>query len=342
MATTKPVIKKHEAVNLWDQNVDSVDMKKFKKTAQSEKLLIAGETGSGKTKFYIDMFRYVHDVLNVKPDDFLATIVLPDRPTGITKLFGLFPKEYIEEDRIKIYPVEDYETTIKATASTHRLHIQHFNQTGKLGYSVFELMENYWSFSQNYFSRKAYGQSMGEYFAQMQSIMSDDKADKQSAYKAFAGPFGGPWPIIKFFHNFNWIDRIKRFPYHTIFTSELKEEDNKDSIFYEFGYRPAGEKHNQHKMDTVIITSHNNNKFFIKPYKLTGYTALYNKIDVSNKNDYEEHIKAKKILEKRGFRVSPLEELEQEAGITPPKKKEQPKKQEEQKKDTNTDSDWDL
>ena len=341
MVEKKPKLKQQEAVNLWNQEAAPITMKKFRETAYTEKLLLFGETGSGKTQMYLDILPYLLET-EFPVKDVLMNIILPDRPTGVSKLCGLVPNEFIDDDRVNIFPVSDYETTIVATATSDKLLRKHFRETGKLGYAVFELMENYWTFSQDYFSRQAYGQNLGEFFAQMQNIMGEEKGDKKAAYEAFAGPYGGPWPIIKFFHNFNWIDRIKRFPYHTIFTSEIKEETNKDSIFFEYGYRPAGEKHNQHKMDEVILTSHVKDKFFIKPYKLTGYTALYNKLDVTNKNAYKEHLDAKKKLEDRGFRVSPIKDIEKQAGIKPPtlKKKEQPKKVEEKKEPE--DDEWNL
>jgi hypothetical protein len=191
-------------------------------------------------------------------------------------------------------------------------------------------MENYWAFSQDYYCRQAYGETMADYFAQMQDIIKKGSGENRAAYEAMAGPWGGPWIVVKMAHNFNWLDKLKRMPYNIIFTSELKEEENKDSIFYSLGYRPAGEKHTQHKVDTILYLSHQGNKFFAKPFKLTGYDKLYGQIEITDKNGYEEHLNALKELEKRGFRISPIEELEKEAGITPPKipkkkdKKEEP------------------
>jgi len=341
----KETIKKHEAVNMWDQEVDSITFKKYNElTADTEKTLIFGDTGSGKTKFYIDIFRYLYKK-GLKPDDFLACIILPDRPTGITKLSDFIPESYME--RIKIFPVNKYEDTVRATATSEKLLREHFKKTGKYGYDIFELMENYWTFSQDYFCRNAYGKTMGEFFAQMQSIMGSDKGDQRTAYEAFAGPFGGPWPIIKFFHNFNWIDKIKRFPFHTIFTSEIKEETNKDSVFFDLGYRPAGEKHNQHRMDSIIYTSHIGNKFFIRSYKLTGYTKLYGKVDVTHKNNYEVHLNMLKELEKRGFKVSAMDDLEKQAGIQPPKEekkvdKEETKEVKSEDSKEKKEEEWDL
>ena len=327
MALKKETLKS-EVKTLWQQKAKPIPMREYaKQTADTEKLMLFSETGAGKTRFYLNILDYLHDIKKIPKEKIKMCIVMPDRPTGLTKLYGIIPKEYI--DCIDVFPVNQYEDTIVATATAHEILAEHYKNSGFHGYLVFELTENYWSFSQDYFCRQAYGQTMGEFFAQMQSIMGKNKADKKTAYEAFAGPFGGPWPIIKFFHNFNWIDKIKRYPYNIIFTSELKEEDNADSIFKSLGYRPAGEKHNQHRMDTILYLSHKGERFFMKPYKLTGYEKLYAQIDITKKNGYHEHMKALKELEKRGFRVSPIKELEKEAGITPPKPKpKKPKKEE--------------
>ena len=56
----KETLKKQEAVTLWEQEAESINFGDFKDSiANTEKLLVFGETGSGKTKFYIDIFRYL-------------------------------------------------------------------------------------------------------------------------------------------------------------------------------------------------------------------------------------------------------------------------------------------
>jgi len=322
----KPVIKQEDAVTLWEKTVEPIPMKKFhKETADTENLLLFSESGGGKTRGYLLILQYLYEK-GVKPEDLYMVIIYPDRPQGINKLYGFIPEAY--QERVDILPVTDYESTVVATATAVKKLNEHYTKTGKYGWLVFELLENYWTFAQDFFCRKAYGQTMGEFFAQMQDIMSKEKADKKTAYEAFAGPFGGPWPIIKFFHNFNWIDKIKRMPFHKVFTAELREEDNKDSVFYELGFRPGGEKHNIHKMDTALYLSHKGNNFFIKPYKLTGYTKLYGEINVTGKNIYTEHKKACKRLEELGYKVSKIKDLEQQAGIKPPEKKPEKPKEE--------------
>jgi len=187
--------------------------------------------------------------------------------------------------------------------------------------------------SQDYYSRQAFGETLADLMSakrraveELKSIKSEDK--KESAYQALEG--WRDWTVIKFFHNFNWIDRIKKMPFNVGATAEIREIDNPDSIFYAIKVRPAGEKDNAHRFDTIIYKTHKGNNFTQQCFKLTGYSRLYSAIDITNKNSYAEH---KKILEKfetAGYKSSAIEELEKEAGIkvpnvSPPPKKEEPK-----------------
>lgn len=315
----KKEVAKNEFKDLWDESATPIPIKKYvAAAADSEKMIVFSETGAGKTRFYLKILETLLKK-GVAKKDLKMFIIYPDRPNGLAKLYGLIPKEY--QECISVFPVGNYEDTIRATATSVRLLEEHHKETGVYGWMVFELMENYWAFSMNHYCIQAYGKTMGEYFAQMQSIMAKDKAEKKTAFEAFSGPFGGPWPIIKFSHNFNWIDKLKRMPYNIIFTSELREEDNKDSIFSALGYRPSGEKHTQHKVDTIIYLSHKGNNFFIKPFKLTGYSRLYGELNVTGKNAFEVHNAALKRLEELGHSVSKMKDLETQAGINPPKKK---------------------
>jgi len=319
----------HQAIDLWSQSATPIPISQYVKEAGgSEKQLVFSETGAGKTTYYLGILEYLEEQ-GLPKSNLLMDIVFPDRPNGLAKLYGLIPEEYV--DNISVFPVTDYEDTVMATATSYRRQMEHYKKTGVYGWTVFELMENYWTFAQDYFCRKAYGTTIAEYFSQMQDIMSKDKAEKKTAYEAFSGPFGGPWPIIKFAHNFNWIDKVKRYPFNVIFTSEMKEEDNQDSVFKSLGYRPAGEKHTQHKVDTILYLSHKGNNFFMKPFKLTGYKRFYGEINITGKNAFGEHKKALKRLRELGYAVSKVDDLEEQAGIKPPKKPE-PKKEKQTEK----------
>jgi len=323
MALKKETVgEKKNVTDLWKQSATPISIKKYVAEAgNTEKMIVFGETGAGKTRFYLNILRILFKKV-IPKDDLRMFIIFPDRPNGLAKLYGLIPEEY--QDCIDIFPITGYEDTIRATATATKLLEEHYKKTGVYGWMIFELMENYWAFSMNYYCIQAYGKTMGEYFAQMRTIISKDKAEKKTAYEAISGPFGGPWPIIKWMHNFNWIDKLKRMPYNIVFTSELREEDNKDSIFSALGYRPAGEKHCQHKVDTILYLSHKDNDYFMKPFKLTGFTRLYGEQNITDKDGYGVHNDALRRLEEMGYSVSKMKDIEMQAGINPPKKKLEP------------------
>jgi hypothetical protein len=253
----------------------------------------------------------------------LMNIIFPDRAKGLTSLYGMIPKEF--RNAVNVFPVNNYEDTLSATGTSDKMLMEHFKKTGIHGWFVAELMESYWLYSQDWFTRNAYGETLMEYMTKMSGVLSEKKAGQGPAYEALAGPFGGPWPIIKMAHNMNWIDKLKKKPYNIVFTSEVKEEDNKESIFEK--YRPAGEKHMQHKFDTILYLTHKGDNYFMKPYKISGYEKLYGQMDITGKNGYEVHIEALKRLEQLGYKTTKMEELEKEVGIVPPK----PKKAKEEK-----------
>ena len=343
MATKKPEVHK-EPEDLWKkQLVKPISISDYaKEVADTEKIIVFGESNTGKTTFYISVLEWL-DSQGVKPKDLKMCIIYPDRPTGITKLYNNIPEKY-RGDSVKIFPINTYEEMVSCTAQSEQILADHYKETGKLGWMVVELLEDAWKSVQDYYCRLAYGETLGEYFAKKRADVKAMKEDT-TAYRALEG--WGDWTIIKYFHNFNWIDKIKRMPYNVLFTSEIKEEGNKDSIFFDLGYRPAGEKDNMHRVDTILYLSHKGNKFFMKPYKLTGFKRLYGQVEITGNSAYIEHRKYLKELEKRGYRQSAIEELEKEADIKPPEKKEETKEKPKEekvpeKKEEKTGGDWDL
>jgi len=337
MAIKKPV-EGESPKNLWKMEpVKPVSIKKFAEDiANTEKIIVFGESNSGKTTFYISILKYL-ETTGYKKEDLLMCIIFPDRPTGLAKLYNAIPKKYVES--VQVFQVNTYEELVRATSSAENLLAEHYKNTGKYGWLIVELLEDAWKSAQDYYCRLAYGETLGEYFAKKRSDVKAVTEDT-TAYKALEG--WGDWPIIKYFHNYNWIDRIKRMPYNVLFTSEIKEEGNKDSLFYALGYRPAGEKDNMHRVDTIIYASHKNDDFFIRPYKLTGYKKFYGQQNISGKNAYSEHKRLLKRLEDLGHKTSIMEEIETEAGVEPPKKKEKEAKKPEEKEKKSGDEDWDL
>jgi hypothetical protein len=321
MTVRKQIEGQPQARDLWSETAPSITMQQFsKETAETEKIEWFGESNSGKTKGYLDILGY-YSAMKVPKENVMMCIVFPDRATGLTKLYNVIPKEYV--DRVYPFTVNCYEDLVVATATAEKKLLEHFKQTGHHGWMIIELMEEAWRMAQDYYSRQAYGETLADFLALQRETVKDKmkklgKEDKDTAYMGLEG--FKDWTIIKFFHNFNWIDRIKKMPFNVGATSEIKKEANKDSVFFSIGVAPAGEKDNVHRFDTIIYKSHKGDKFYQQCFKLTGFSRLYSEVDITDKNSYSIHKKILKQFEDKGYRSSAIEELELEAGITPPTK----------------------
>src|SRR4030042_5004419 len=162
--------------------------------------------------------------IGVKPEDVLICVVYPDRASGITKLAGVVPPEYL--GRVRVFQISNYEQLIKATATSDRLLREHYKKTGnaKHGWLVIELLGEPWVFSQDHYVQQTYGKDLGAYFAERKRL-SEAIRENPSAYKILDG--WKDWSVIKLFHNLEWIEKIKLMPHNVWFTAEIKDEENR-------------------------------------------------------------------------------------------------------------------
>ena len=321
MVLKKKVEGLEQPKDLWKEKVSSVTIKKFaEETANVEKILWYGESSSGKTSGYLDVLSYLKQQ-GMPAEKVCMCVVFSDRATGITKLYNLIPKEYVEH--VHIFPVSNYEDLVRATASSEQILMEHFRRTGVHGWLICELLGEAWRLTQDYYSRKAFGETLADLMASKRQeihnlMVAKNKEDKETSYQSLSG--FRDWVTIKFFHNFNWMDRIKRMPFNVGATAEIRDEINPDSIFAAIKVRPSGEKDNVHRFDTIIYKKHQGNKFTQRCFKLTGYSRLYSEVDITNKNGYTVHKEILKKFDKAGYHSSAIEELEKEAGIPSPPK----------------------
>ena len=325
MAIKKTVEGIPEQTDLWKVQQEPIRIDKFAKdTADVEKIIWFGESNTGKTRNYLDILGDYKDN-NVPKEQVCMCIVFPDRATGITKLYNLIPKDYRE--RVFIYPVNSYEGMVTATANCERILNEHYEKTKKHGWLIVELLEEAWRMSQDFYSRQAFGETLADLMSAKRRAIGEintikDEKKKKSAFEALEG--WRDWTVIKFYHNYNWIDRIKKMPFNVGVTAEVRPIEDEDSIFYVIKQRPAGEKDNAHRFDTILYKKHQGNKFTQRCFKLTGYNRIYSEVDVTGKNAYTVHKELIGRLAKSGYKTSAIEELEQEAGIPTPKKTEKP------------------
>lgn len=332
MAVKKDVEgKQPQQKDLWKQrNVESVSLRQFvKDTADVEKMILYGESNAGKSRWFLNILSHLKKT-GVPKENILMYVIYPDRATGITKLANLVPKEFA--DNVKILTINCYEELVMSTALAEERLMEHYKKTGVHGWMVIELLSEVWRMSQDYYARQAFGESLADLLAAkrqaVQEVMKEKgKEDKTTAFQALSG--FADWTTIKFFHNFNWIDKIKKMPFNVVFTSEIKNEDSKDSMFSAVGKRPGGEKDNIHRVDTILYLTHIGDKFEQRCFKLTGYSRIYSGIDITDKNGYEVHQAILKKFESKGYKSSAIEELEAEAGIPSPEKAKPEVKKEE-------------
>ena len=313
-----------EVVPQWAPTAKPIPIKQFvEDTADTRKMIVFAESNAGKTHFWMLVFQMLKELVSLPPEKVLICAVYPDRRTGITKLVGLIPKEYFEHGCLQIFPVTNYEELVSATATAEKMLADHYAKTGVHGWLIHELLGEPWVFAQDYYTRKSYGEGLADYFATKKQL---DKAVREdaSAYRALDG--WKDWSVIKLFHNFGWIDKIKLMPFNVLATAEIRPEANTDSIFSKTG-RPAGEKDNMHRFDEIVFLRRDLSKakFFMRPLKLTGYTHVYPEQDITGKNPLMVHMDMLKKLEKSGYKEKPIAKLEKKANIIPPKKpKEEP------------------
>jgi len=328
MVLKKPIEGEKEPKILWNQSMESVTIKQLaKETADVEKILWFGESNCGKTQSYLDVLKYLKKI-GTPAEKVCMCIVFSDRTTGITKLYHHIPKDYVE--RVHLFMTNDYESMVKATANAEKKLMEHFKKTGVHGWLIIELLEESWRFSQDHYSREAFGETLADLMSAKRRAITElkglkDEKKKESAFQALEG--WRDWSVIKFYHNFNWIDRIKRMPFNVGATAETREIDNEDSMFYAIKLRPAGEKDNAHRFDTIIYKKHQGDTFKQRCFKLTGYSRLYSEVDITDKNSYAVHKDILKKFDKAGYHSSAIEELEKEAGIPTPPKKPEPTKE---------------
>jgi len=341
MVLKKPVAGEKEPKDLWDQKMESITIKNLsQETAEVEKILWFGESNCGKTQSYLDVLGYLKKK-GTPAEKVCMCIVFSDRTTGITKLYHHVPKEYV--NNVHLYMVNDYESMVTATANAERKLIEHYKKTGVYGWLICELLEESWRFAQDHYSKEAFGETLADLMSAKRRAITEirglkDEKKKESAYQALEG--WRDWSVIKFYHNFNWIDKIKRMPFNVGATAETRDIDSEDSMFYSIKLRPAGEKDNAHRFDTIIYKKHQGDKFTMRCFKLTGYSRLYSEVDITDKNSYEVHKNILKKFDKAGYHSSAIDELEKEAGI--PKESKKVEKKEKPKEESKEKIDWEA
>ena len=346
MTAPKIQATKERVQNLWDERVDFEDLSVEE---VPENMIVYGGTAVGKSRFYLNIpFNYLEQKIDLDKR-FRMFVICPDRRGGVQKVAKRIHVPEKLRSYIKVKYVDSYEELVAATA-TAKEHLDNFAKEGKdLLWLVIELLDEAWMLSQDYYTRKTYGKTKALYFAGKVEVIKDmvSNEKKATAFQAFSG--FSDWVVIKSLHNENWIDKIKKFPYNVLYTAEQKEADT-GTIFAPPGpgVRPAGEKDNMHRVDTIIYLTRNGHKYYQQCLKLTGYSKGYGNKDVTNKNNYTVHlgevkniddIDSKDVKEETPKKESNPPEEKKEKEVQPKEKQEEPKKDPPKEEETKEEDD---
>lgn len=292
---------------LFELAKEGISLEKLKRR-KAESLLFYGSTFSGKTYGYITIPQYLREQ-DIPPEKFKMCIVYPDRPGGVTKLLDEVPDEYLSS--IELYPITgDFNQVIEATLKSWKqlLEFSDFpEETDKQCFLVVEMLDEMWSMAQDTAIREAYGIGIGDYMAQeFQSVLKRAQAEAKSkrdlsAYQVLQG--WSDWTIIKNLHNTQWVEVVKQIPFfgiNLICTAGEKPlaEGEEGGTFGKIGVKPAGEKSNRHRVDTIIYMRQKGGRFYIQPAKITELGMVYPEKNVTDERPYGVHLKMQERLKK--------------------------------------------
>lgn len=138
----------------------------------------------------------------------------------------------------------------------------------------FDMMGVFWDLAQNYFSREVFGESPSQHIVAL----------RKESGKADFGGFDGltDWTVIKRMHNEDIFDDALRWSnFNVLATTSLNDYSPKEKVpktgveglmVQEFGKKLEGEKHNKFRFRTIAILYHNTRegKFCFKVVKQKG------------------------------------------------------------------------
>ncbi len=223
-----------------------------------EKILLAGETNTSKTMSLVQLSMLYPDkkVVILDPDDGVEKVV---EELGFENYMSLTPQ--IAEalgwqlSRDNMMPL-----TIIPVTPNWELMMRTYNmvkeQLGAGDWFCMDMMNRFWDFAQNYFSRMVLGKTPSENLIALQ----------KEAQKVSFGGFDGltHWATIKRMHNEELVDDALLWsPFNVMATTSVgtylpmekmpAKTTLESLIATEFGIKIEGEKHNLYRFDTIAV-----------------------------------------------------------------------------------------
>lgn len=203
---------------------------------RQERILAMGNEGTGKTYAWLDIARHTQS-------DFF---VIDTDGTAEAMLFG---DEFDEvEDRVHFIDCSSWPKMMEELKRANADHIQRGD------WLVIDMLSQMWEMVQDYFTSEVIGEDLGNYFLQIRKEMDQDAKTLGSGFDGWKD-----WSVInKLYRQFT--QQILRTSAHVYAAAPMDKVDEKVtqdkevlSMYGEFGYKPRGQKHSGHIMNTVVM-----------------------------------------------------------------------------------------
>lgn len=225
-----------------------------------EKLLIGGDTNTGKTMAIIQLaVMYPNKKVYVFDAEGDVALTIEEMGLELPNLFDIPVKPDWEE----------FTTSYNAAKQI----------LTPDDWCCFDMMGVFWDLAQNCFSRGVYGESPSQHIIRL----------RREAQKADFGGFDGltEWTTIKRMHNEDIFDDAVRWsPFNVLATTSLNDFSPKEKIpksgldaimAQEFGKKLEGEKHNKFRFRNIAIIYHRpqDGHYLFKMVKLKGQQCTF-------------------------------------------------------------------
>lgn len=239
-----------------------------------DKDLYYGGAGSGKTRAAIHKFRKKWE----KNKDIICWYI--DTERGLKKTLKEFPREI--DSNIEVFECNTFKNVIKALKLT-------LENAQKGDTIIVDMLSIIWDWAQENYTLEVFDNDVTSfYLARRKDRIA--KSSKKPVYEGWQD-----WIGIKLLHNHDFIDElVKQTGADLICICGAKEVDMNEpgkppkvlnpTIFTPIGFAPEGEKHNEHRFDTIVYFQCGEDNWYIKAPKWRGnYDMLRKKITIPPK-----------------------------------------------------------
>ena len=208
-----------------------------------ERILVFGDTGSGKTTNALNIARWAARTKSP------AHFYILDSDFAIPRMLTNYPEI---TDRITLYPCYDWPDYTKALGEV-------IKKAQPNDWLIVDFIGSAWQAVQSYFTTQVFKQTIGSYFLQVRKQLTDDKKS--------LGALEGwtDWQVINALYK-QWVNPLLfKGRYHLYATakaatlsSDKKPTEEKDirQMFLRYGIKPTGQKDLPYQFHTVLISGY--------------------------------------------------------------------------------------